>query len=298
MEFKKYQHVARYGDTVVTGIDKGTVYVFPKIDGTNTSAWLGTYTIRCGARNRELTIDYDHMEFYKTLLKDERIARYLEAHPNHRIFGEWLVPHTLKIYNDNAWNKFYIFDVCVDREDGALGYLSYKEYSKLLDEFELDYIEPIAVLENPTYDDLTNLLESNKFLVKDENAVGEGIVLKNYEYSNKYDRQRWAKIVTSEFKKEHKRVFGEGGEVPIIEQQIVDKFVTEAFIEKEYAKLLNNEGQWSTKLIPQLFNRIFYELINEEMWNILKHFKNPTINFKTLNSIMTKKIKEVKADLF
>jgi hypothetical protein len=37
MEFRKYQHIERFGTTEVKNIELGKVYVFPKIDGTNGS---------------------------------------------------------------------------------------------------------------------------------------------------------------------------------------------------------------------------------------------------------------------
>lgn len=40
MEFKKYQHVERFGTDETEGINIGKCYVFPKIDGTNSSVWL------------------------------------------------------------------------------------------------------------------------------------------------------------------------------------------------------------------------------------------------------------------
>ena len=58
MEFLKYQHVERYGNDEVDGINIGTCYVFPKIDGTNASVWLGEDgEIHAGSRNRELRLD-------------------------------------------------------------------------------------------------------------------------------------------------------------------------------------------------------------------------------------------------
>ena len=39
-------------------------------------------------------------------------------------------------------------------------------------------------------------------------------------------------------------------------------------------------------------------MITEEMWSILKEFKNPKIDFKILQNMATRKIKEVKKDLF
>ena len=40
--FVKYQHIERFGTQETEGIENGTCYVFPKIDGTNASLWQGT----------------------------------------------------------------------------------------------------------------------------------------------------------------------------------------------------------------------------------------------------------------
>jgi ATP-dependent RNA circularization protein (DNA/RNA ligase family) len=58
-----------------------------------------------------------------------------------RLYGEWLVPHTLKTYNDDAWRKFYVFDV-FDRKKERL--LSYDEYSEGLVAAGINVIAPIA----------------------------------------------------------------------------------------------------------------------------------------------------------
>lgn len=84
----------------------------------------------------------------------------------------------------------------------------------------------------------------------------------------------------------------------MIEERIVEDYCTLSFIEKEYAKIVNENDGWSSKYIPMLLNKIYYELVNEEIWNILKKYKNPKIDFKTLNVFVTKKIKEVKKEIF
>ena len=47
MEFKKYQHVERFGNIEVEGIELGKCYIFPKIDGTNASIWINEKGIIC-----------------------------------------------------------------------------------------------------------------------------------------------------------------------------------------------------------------------------------------------------------
>lgn len=301
MEFRKYQHIERFGTMEVDGIEMGNVYVFPKIDGTNSSVWLGEDgQIHAGSRRRELSLDQDNAGFMNAITKDNRVMAYLRKHPTHRLFGEWLVPHSLKTYRVDAWRRFYVFDVCVDADNEVgLEYIPYPVYQPLLEEFDLDYLAPIRILKNGKLEDLIKCMEENNFLIKDGSGVGEGIVIKNYDFYNKYRRQTWAKIVTSEFReKHHKKMGAPLKENRLIEEDIVDKFVTASFVEKEFAKIANECDGWSSKMIPRLLCSVFHELICEEMWNILKAFKNPAVNFKVLNNLTISKIKQVKPEIF
>ena len=298
--FIKYQHVERFGTDEVDGIELGTCHVFPKIDGTNGSVWLDENGQVCaGSRNRELSLDKDNAGFLDAIIKNPAVIGYLLKHPDHRIYGEWLVPHSLKTYRDDAWRKFYVFDVCVDSPDGV-EYLPYSVYVPLLEEFAIDYIPLLAEVRNGSYDQFIGLLEKNQFLIKDGQGAGEGIVIKNYSYKNKYGRVTWAKIVRSEFREIHSKTMGAPivqGE-KMVEQEIVDRFCTTALIDKEYAKIVNETGAWSSKMIPRLLNTVFYSLIQEDGWNIVKEFKMPKINYKTLNHLVIEKIKTEKQGIF
>ena len=124
-------------------------------------------------------------------------------------------------------------------------------------------------------------------------------MIKNYDYYNKFDRQVFAKIVTSEFKEKNAKVMGACNQSgsDLIEESITTKYITSTLIDKNFAKIKNEKG-WSSKNIPELFNRIYNDLITEELWNILKEFKRPTINFTTLFHFTVNKIKSVKPELF
>jgi len=205
MKFRKYQHIERFGSEEVEGIEIGECFVYPKIDGTNASCWLDNGEVKAGSRNRELTLDKDNQGFYKYILENENIKRYLETFPCRRLYGEWLVPHSLKTYREDAWKKFYVFDVLCDFEDEHEYYINYKEYSEELDFFGIDYIAPIRIIKNGNLSNFEKCLDENDYLIKNGCGNGEGIVIKNYDYVNKYGRKTWAKIVTSEFKEKHRR---------------------------------------------------------------------------------------------
>lgn len=302
MKFKEYQHIERLGTTVTEDIEFGTCYIFYKIDGTNGQVYLDDKgNIKAGGRRRELTLDKDNAGFYKYVLQNENIKKYLAKHPNHRLYGEWLVPHSLKTYRQSAWRKFYIFDVCYEGEDNIEYYLNYNTYKEFLDEFDLDYIPPLAILKNPTIESFINCLEkTGQFLVEDGKGAGEGIVIKNYEFCNKYGNIVWAKIIRNEFKEKHAKEMGPTivNQAKSTEELIVNKYCTESFIEKEYAKLVLENDGWSSKYIPILLNTIYRELIKEEIYNILMDFKNPAINFKILYALVVQKIKETKKEIF
>jgi hypothetical protein len=296
MSFLKYQHLERYGNTEVEGIEVGTCYVFPKLDGTNGSVWYEHGTLRCGSRNRELSPDNDNAGFMNAMMVDKAVISFLYNEPDLVLYGEWLVPHTLKTYNDDAWRKFYVFDV-FDRKKERL--LSYDEYSEGLIAAGINVIAPIAIIKNGSIDHFTECLSKAHYLVKDGEGSGEGVVIKNYDYTNKYGRQTWAKIVTNEFKAKHHIAMGApvvGGE--IVEEKIAAKYVTQALVDKVHAKIVNEMGGWSSKYIPRLISTVWYDVVTEETWNFVKEFKNPKVDFKVLSHYVTAKIKELKKELF
>lgn len=296
----KYQHLERYGTDEVEGIDVGRCYVFYKIDGTAGSVWTDNNQVYCGSRNRVLSLDKDNQGFMEYVTENANINMYMMSHPDHILFGEWLVPHSLKTYRQEAWRKFYVYDVALRKDDGSFEYLPYDLYKPLLDWHDLDYIPPVRVLKNPTREMLEKCLEeSGQFLVEDGKGKGEGIVIKNYDYYNKYGRQTWAKLICNEFKEKHHKAMGapESGGMSI-EERIVEEYVTAAFVDKEYAKIVNLEGWWQTAYIPRLLNTVWHELIKEETWNILKKHKNPKIDFKYLQRLTTAKVKVIKKELF
>ena len=294
--FVKYQHLERLGTSEVEGIQSGTCYVFPKLDGTNASIWMDSEgNLKAGSRNRELTLGKDNAGFYAWVLENETLFRpFFEEYPEHYLYGEWLVPHSLKTYRKDAWRKFYIFDVV----DPCGDYIPYNDYKTTLDTYGFDYVPCIAVVKNGDDETFRKSVDRSTFLIEDGNGVGEGVVIKNYDWSNRFGRKTWAKVVTNAFKDLHVKEMG-GTTLGGIsdEERIVNEFVTEHLVNKVYEKIRNEDG-WSSKAIPRLLSTVYYDLIKEEMWEILKKYKNPKIDFKYLQRLTCQKVKEVKPELF
>lgn len=294
--FIKYMHLERFGNDEVDGIEMGEAYVFPKLDGTNAQVWLEDGSIKAGSRNRVLTLESDNAGFYNAIIQDEKVRNYLNDHPNFTLYGEWLVPHSLKTYRDDAWRRFYIFDVYCRASET---FLHYNDFKGTLDAYGLDYLAPLAIIRNGTREDFERCLEKNVFLIQEGQGVGEGIVIKNYTFTNRFGNVVWAKMVTNAFKEVHHKEMG----APLIggistEEQIVNQYVTSHLIDKVHAKIVVEEGGWKSQYIPRLLQTVYYDLITEEMWAILKEFKNPKIDFNFLQRLTIAKIKELKREVF
>ena len=296
MAFKKYMHIERFGNDEVQGIEIGECYVFPKVDGTNGSVWGDDDGIHTGSRRRELSIAQDNAGFHHFVLGNDALKNMAELNKNLRFFGEWLVPHSLKTYRDDAWRRFYIFDVF---NDGTDEYLSYPEYSEICKKFGVDFIPPLCIMRNATYDNLLVELGNNFFLVRDGEGCGEGIVIKNYRFQNQFGRTVWAKIITNRFKEKHSREQPTVKKMAgIVEQKICDEYITLHLAQKVYAKIANEMGGWNNKYIPRLLQTVFYDFVNEEIWSVVKNLKHPTINFKTLYSMAILRVKELLPEIF
>lgn len=314
-EFRKYDHLVRLSHSDCASIDIGTVYVFPKIDGTNASVWHDGGETLAASRNRVLSPDADNAGFCAWVQSDdaEPLRRLAEQNPHLIFYGEWLVPHTLKTYREAAWRKFWVFDV-YDRTTER--YLPYDYYSAIC--HELDVIEPLCKILNPTEDQLRAQIETNTYLIADNAGLGEGVVVKNYDWANKYGRQPWAKIVRNDFKEANRREFGvtEKSGKTQVEALIADEFVTPHLIGKTRAKVLlelanqysvdtsrpnwqqSVEADYRGRVIPALLGKVFHDLVEEELWGALKKHKFPAVDFKRLRQFSQARCKAVCADLF
>ena len=297
MQYKSYQHIEKLGNKEVEGILKGKCSIQPKIDGTNGVVWLGDDgIIHAGSRNRDLSLDNDNAGFYNTVIKDDNIRKYLLDNPNHYLYGEWLVPHTIRYYHPESWKHFYVFDIfSYDR-----GYIPYDEYSKELDKYGINYIPEIISIDNPTMEDLTKYLKETKYLIP-EDKMSEGIIIKNYEYRNQYGRCTYAKIVAEEFfnTKSLLRMKNHEAKDKTSEKDIVTTMLSEPLIRKEFAKIkLAYPDIRRQELIGRTLNTIFHVFIHEELLDYIEK-KKPLINFYYLKKECDERVKEVlRSELF
>ena len=294
--YKSFIHVERLDQTKIDvhNFLKGNVWCFSKLDGTNAVVWADQDgNIHCGSRKREITLDHDNADFMLFMTTDkstEKLRDFLVENSNLIVYGEWLngwsgrkQAGAIKQYLNPGFWIIAVFDV------DAGNYLYYNTYAMLLDGIYDKIDEPVAVFENPKYEDIVELLKDNHFNLPDD-ISGEGIVCWNYDYRDQWGHIQVGKIVAAEYlenkgvsKKIKISQIREG-----LEQDIVNVFVTSADCEKCKQKIILSLGldEWtgSGKEVGMFLNMLYTDLIQEEMLSIIRRFKNPVIDFNILKT--------------
>ncbi len=298
MSFERYTHIEGWGRSEVEGIEAGTCYVFPKIDGCCTSIWTDSpynILIHCASRNQEITDSTALQGFPDYIRNHKDLPSMVRENPQYRFFGEFLIPHTLKGYREDAWKKFYIFDVYHTEQ----GYLSYPVYQPMLEHYGVDYIPPQKIITNGNEEDFITELQNNHFLMAEEGGIGEGIVIKNYGFVNKYGRQCFAKMKTNEYLAAHHRVMG----APETEKHPIEAIIAESLdpdvVQKVFVNITHGEtAQFNSRDIPRLLETVWHDWILEEIYQIYKKHHGPTLNLKMLQKYIYNQVKIYLPEIF
>ncbi len=294
--YHSFLHVERLDETKidVSAFLNGTIYVFPKLDGTNSCVWADELgNIHCGSRKREISLDHDNadfMLFFTTDKSTENLRNFLVEHPYYIVYGEWLngwsgrkQAGTIKQYLDPGFWIFGMFN------NDTLSYLNYEKYFPMLKDIYDKIDRPLAVLDHPSKEDIVTLLEQNHFNLPND-ILGEGVVCWNYDFHDQFGHFQVAKIVAKEFHE----MKGQSQKIKVpqvregLEQDIVNAFISSADCEKckQKVMVMFNLDSWdnSGKNIGTFLNLLYNDLIEEEMISIVKRFKNPVIDFAILKA--------------
>lgn len=304
--YKSFTHVeGLYKDACEGLLDNGAIYVSAKLDGTNACVWATEDgEVKCGSRKREICIYQDNAGFAQWVHSSNeeavKLRNFVVHFPHLIVYGEWMGKDSfvgsIKDYDTKALGHFYIFDVfdTIDKR-----YLYEPEWRNLLEKYDLkDYfVKLLAILSNPTIEEVEKVAKENTFLLSNANHPGEGVVCKTLGWKNKYGHSVYGKLVLEEYKQnkqESKKVKIDKGEV---EQRIVDLFLTDYELSKTKEKIVvacgkNKFDDNDSKMIARYLFACYHDAILEECPNWVKKFKNPSVNFQQLQCLAMEKARK------
>lgn len=287
-DYISYPKVHRLGKEETDGILDYEVIVQEKVDGANISIFQHEGKLRCGTRTRMLPEDESFNGFQEAVQNNFNLAMYFSRNPDHILYGEWLVKHTIT-YPDEAYRKIYLFDIYDKRGDKWMP----QEYVKAEAEFlGLEYPHIFATGK-------VSEEQVQEFVGKSALApAGEGVVLKVDGFVNKFGDHAYAKVVHQKFKESNAIVFGGNNKhsETYWEMYVVNKYCTVGRVQKIMQKIqAETERRLGYEHIPRVTQTCYHDMITEEIWEIVQ--KVPALDFRKLKGLCTKKFVQIYKDI-
>lgn len=273
-EFVKYPKIYRFGTKeTATIFDTQTMTVQEKLDGANVSIWLDSFgNIRCGSRNQEVTTFRGFPEYVRC---SQKFQHLFDQFPDVRLFGEWLVPHTVT-YAPEHLNHFYLFSVFKGTGPAAPP----AQVQEIAQKYNIKTPSCVTI-PDPTIDKIMPYVgRSNLTVITD---TGEGVVITN-------DSGLQAKIVTERFRERNVPTTSIGGSW---ENIFAEQFVTTARVQKAVHKLTNQKGEaLSPKHAKSVTRMVFEDIMAEEAIEIAEK-ADRSFDFKLFRSIVNQDTKKI-----
>jgi len=289
-DIPKYQHVSRLTNDETAGLLAGNVIVQTKIDGANLSvAWTEEKGHIIASRNNVVSMNGEPIEGFRGAIQYclEHIG-LMTLSKVYILRGEWLVRHSMN-YPKEYMQHFYVFDV--QRYDKDHSYVHPDEYIPLLEKCGIKYIPVLARLTNPSMEELAKLAEGPDEFGAEQK---EGIVVKRYNWINKYGRIQWGKIVNETFQVKNKLAFR-----PKKTDDAAIKFASETvsaqLVLKVIAKIKTEDpnNDITIKKMPHIIGLVWHDVFTEELWDFVKKNKVKEFNFFEAKKLVDTATREI-----
>lgn len=246
-----------------------------------TFVWSRTQIVWDGERKEGFRGAVEYCNFHKG------IQRLLEDNPTYRLFGEWLVKHTIN-YPVEYMNKFYMFDIW---NNGS--FIDPMEVKRLAEEYWIESPKVFEVVNSPSLDKIKQWAGKSVL----GNTTGEWVVVKNMKHINKYGNFNYWKYVCEEFKEQNYLVFG-SVQSDDIEMKFVTEFVSIPRLMKIVNKIEQNSGEkiWKTNT-PQVMGMMWNDIFTEELWAFSKRWWHIPFNFNRASDLCNKRTRVLFFDL-
>lgn len=294
-EIKKYTSIIRYGkSTTVDVLNEGDIIsITEKIDGANASFRIDETNelgVSCYSRNCALDRDntlggfYNWVGEYIVPLKDK-------LNPNYIYYGEWLNKHKV-VYKEEYYKKFYLFSIWDIKNEKYLGdEIVISEAERL----GLTTVNYFYIGKFISYNHLMSFVGKSTMTL--EPNTGEGIVVKNVSYRDKYGSQCFVKIVSEKFAEVQQQKKPKNPNIDKV-SSLVHSVLTKPRVEKLLFKLID-EGKlkegFSTKdigTVLKLLGNAVYEDIMKEESDMFLEFEEELVR-KTVGKNTPKIVKEI-----
>ncbi|WP_261376213.1 RNA ligase family protein [Brevibacillus brevis] len=237
-----------------------------KLDGANASFRydVETNSIRAFSRNMELHEEENLHGFFqwKQQLPKEKIVAGMVY------FGEWLNPHKIKYPQYDK--QYFLFDMY---DTAACEYVDFVIVEREAQRLGLHLVPVFYQGEYQGEAHLRSFVGKTALggKLRDE-EIGEGIVVKNADYRDRFGRQLFVKIVTDVFSEVKRQKPPKDPNQPKSEEVLfVEQYVTLARVEKFLYKLIDKrvlEETFGVKdmgvILKNLNLRIHEDLLKEE----------------------------------
>lgn len=244
-EIKKYTNVIRYGKSCTQGViqEGDIISITEKIDGANASFRLDSTNplgVSCYSRNRLLDEDNTLSGFYGWV--NENILPIKEKlNSNYIYFGEWLLKHKVQ-YKAEYYKNFYLFSVWdVINEQYLSDDIVISEAKRL----GLTTVPYKYVGQYISFEHLMSFVGQSE--MTETPNTGEGVVVKNVSYFDKYNKQCFVKLVSEKFAEVQKQRLPKNpnvtnGLIPVIKsvltkprvEKLLFKLVDEGLLKEDY----------------------------------------------------------------
>ncbi len=285
MEIKKYLDIERCKESYASTFEVGEpIVIQTKIDGSNASIAYDSKTNSLVAFSRRQTLnEMNTLNGFWNYVQSLDIKTFAEVLGNrYIIFGEWLVPHSVK-YPEDMYKKFYMFDVW-DRETEQ--YLTQEDSLAIFDKLKNYIPNYVHTLYNGPFISWEHTLAFLKENIYGETPCMEGIVIKrqNKLWSKSSRLPYYVKIVNEKFSEVHsskpKTIDPEKLAAREAEQAAVAEVVTKRRIIKQIEKFIEDQiipsdwGGESMKQISKLLPKAVWNDVIKEEPEVVQQYEN------------------------
>ncbi|HGT1414612.1 TPA: RNA ligase family protein [Clostridioides difficile] len=267
-EIKKYTDIIRYGKNGTQEVIKegDIISITEKLDGANSSFTYDEENyikISCYSRKTQLSDENKLRGFYDWIVNNI-VPIKNELNKNYRYIGEWLVPHKVK-YKEKYYKRFYLFSIWDELEEK---YLSDEIVIKEAKRLGLETVEYFYLGKFISYEHFLGFIgKSNKTEIPNN---GEGIVIKNWNYLDRYGKQVFVKLVSSQFAEIQKQKLPKNPNISNQNDELIKSVLTKPRVEKIIYKLIDEGLLNKNEIIIENMGMLLKLLGGEVLEDILK----------------------------